>query len=118
MVPCLRLVRVVFLACAAAMVSGVGYAQQPPAKPPVAAPKDPVVATVNGQPIYLSELEVAQQSLAPQYRNAPMSAIFPALLNNIIDSKLVVADGKKNKIEADPALKRRLAFVDEQVIRE
>ncbi|MBS0523892.1 MAG: peptidylprolyl isomerase [Proteobacteria bacterium] len=127
---CLRLVRVVFLACAAAMVSGLAYAQQPatqPAKPPAASvqkppqgapPKDPVVATVNGQPIYLSELQVAQQALPPQYRNLPLSSVYPALLDRLIDSKLVVADGKKNKIETDPAFKKRMAFVEEQVIQD
>ena len=130
MLPCSRLVRVVFLACAAAMVSGVVYAQQPaaqPAKPPAAAaqkppqgapPKDPVVATVNGQPIYLSELQVAQQALPPQYRNMPLSSVYPALLDRIIDSKLVVADGKKNKVETDPDFKKRMAFVEDQVVQD
>jgi len=126
MLPCSRLVRVVFLACAAAMVSGLVLAQQPPAKPPTTAPttapatapKDPVVATVNGQPVYLSELQVAQQALPPQYRNMPLTSVYPALLDRIIDSKLVVADGKKNKVEADPAFKKRMAFVEEQVIQD
>ena len=130
MLSCSRLVRVVFLACAAAMVSGVVYAHPPaaqPPKPPAAAaqkppqaapPKDPVVATVNGQPIYLSELQVAQQALPPQYRNMPLSSVYPALLDRIVDSKLVVADGKKNKVEADPDFKKRMAFVEDQVIQD
>lgn len=127
MLPCSRLVRVVSLACAVAMVSGLAHAQQP-AKPPAAAPaqkglpvpppKDPVVATVNGQPIYLSELQVAQQALPPQYRNMPLSSVYPALLDRIIDSKLVVADGKKNKVDADPAFKKRMVFVEDQVIQD
>ena len=80
-------------------------AQKPPAKPPAAAAapavqplKDPVVATVNGQPIRLSELEVAQQALPQQYRNMPLQAVFPALLDRIVDSKLVVQEGKKSKV--------------------
>ena len=97
-------------------------AGQPAAKPPVAAgtpaPKDPVVATVNGQPVRLSELEVAQQSLPQQYRSMPLQAVFPALLDRIIDSKLVVQDGKKTKITDDPAFKKRLAFVEEQVLQD
>lgn len=128
MLSCSRLVRVVFLACAAAIASGAAYAQQP-AKPPAAPaapakapqgtpPKDPVVATVNGQPIYLSELQVAQQALPPQYRNMPLSSVYPALLDRIIDSKLVVADGKKNKVEADPDFKKRMAFVEDQVVQD
>jgi peptidyl-prolyl cis-trans isomerase C len=116
--------------------SDTSFGQQPapapsaPAKPPVpkpvqpnqvapaAGPKDPVVATVNGQPIKLSELEVAQQALPPQYRNVPLQSVFPALLDRIIDSKLVVADGRKNKVTDDPAFKKRIAFVEEQVIQD
>jgi peptidyl-prolyl cis-trans isomerase C len=131
MKPCLRLLRIVSFVCAAAVAPGLALAQQPPAaKPPAApstqkpaqavtpAPKDPVVATVNGHPIHLSELEVAQQALPPQYRNMPLQSVFPALLDRIIDSKLVVADGKKNKVETDPAFKRRMAFVEDQVIQD
>jgi len=77
-----------------------------------------VVAIVNGQPIYLSELEVAQQALPPQYRTMPLASVYPALLDRIADSKLVVADARKNKIEADSTFKRRLAFVEDQVIQD
>jgi peptidyl-prolyl cis-trans isomerase C len=99
-------------------------AQAPAAKPPAAvatpapAPKDPIVATVNGVPVRLSELEVAQQSLPPQYRSMPLQAVFPALLDRIVDSKLVVQEGKKSKITDDPAYKKRLAFVEEQVLQD
>jgi peptidyl-prolyl cis-trans isomerase C len=92
-----------------------------PAKPPVQAAqplKDPVVAVVNGQPVRLSELEVAQQSLPQQYRNMPLQAVFPALLDRIIDSKLVVQEGKKSKVNEDPAFKKRMAFVEDQVLQD
>lgn len=134
---CLRLLRVVVPLCAAVGFAGLAAAQQPQTPPPAAKPpapalkappqlsappsptaKDPVVATVNGQPIYLSELEVAQQALPPQYRTMPLASVFPALLDRIVDSKLVVADGKKNKIDADAAFKRRMAFVEDQVIQD
>ena len=70
------------------MPKAVLPAPAPPSPPAVF--KDPVVATINGQPIRLSELEVAQQALPPQYRNMPLQAVYPALLDRIIDSKLVV----------------------------
>jgi peptidyl-prolyl cis-trans isomerase C len=126
----LRLLRVVASCCAAVALVGPAAAQQPAAppapkpaqaphpNPPVQGLKDPVVATVNGQPIRLSELEVAQQALPPQYRNVPMQSVFPALLDRIVDSKLVVADGRKNKVGDDPAFKKRMAFVEEQVIQD
>jgi len=132
---CLRTLRIVVPMCAALAFSGYADAQTPPpaAKPaaPAAtpaqkappqakapAPKDPVVATVNGQPIHLSELEVAQQALPPQYRSMPLASVFPALLDRIADSKLVVSDAKKNKIESDATFKKRMAFVEDQVIQD
>ena len=129
----LRLLRVVVLCCTAAAIVGTAAAQQPAAppagvpKPALPAPqkpaqalalKDPIVATVNGQPIRLSELEEAQKALPPQYRNMPLQAVFPALLDRIIDSKLVVTDGRKNKVGDDAAFKKRMAFVEEQVIQD
>ena len=140
----LRVLRLTILCCAA--IASPALAQQPaqpatkpaqapaqtpaqaPAQPPAAAKppaaaaapavKDPVVATVNGQQIRLSELEVAQQALPPQYRNVPLQSVYQALLERIIDSKLVVADGRKNKVADDPAFKKRIAFVEEQVIQD
>lgn len=132
----LRFLRIVVLCGAAVIGSGAAWAQQPaqpPAtpKPAQAAPKaqqqqkpqaqplkDPVVAKVNGLTVRLSELEVAQQALPPQYRNMPLEAVFPALLDRIIDSKLVVADGRKNKVTEDAAFKKRMSFVEEQVIQD
>ena len=136
----LRPLRLFVLCCAATAITAPVSAQQPanpqaqaqpqpkppaapaaPAKPPAQAAqplKDPVVATVNGQSIRLSELEVAQQSLPQQYRNMPLQAVFPALLDRIIDSKLVVQEGKKSKINEDPAFKKRMAFVEDQVLQD
>lgn len=126
-----RPLRLVLLCGAVAALAGSAVAQQPqppkppaqqPAKPPAQAAqpavKDPVVATVNGQPVRLSELEIAQQSLPPQYRNMPLQAVFPALLERLIDSKLVVQEGKKSKTNEDPAFKKRMAFVEEQVLQD
>jgi peptidyl-prolyl cis-trans isomerase C len=141
---CLRLLRVIVVCGAAAAIGVPAGAQQPATPPPAAkpqapaqpapatppaqpparpaqanpAPKDPVVAVVNGQQIRLSELEIAQQALPPQYRNMPIQAVFPALLDRIIDSKLVVADGRKNKITDDAAFKKRMAFVEDQVLQD
>ena len=127
MLPCLRLLRVVSLICAAVTVCGLAQAQQP-AKPPAApapaqkppqaaAPqaKDPGGATVNGQTIYQSEIEVAQAALTTQHRTVPQQSVHPALLVRLNNSKLVVPDAKNNKAvgEAlkDPKLGARIAEV-------
>ncbi len=124
----LRPLRLFLLSGVAAAIAGSAFAQQPaqqPAKPPAKPPaqaaqplQDPLVATVNGQPVRLSDLEVAQQSLPAQYRSMPLQAVFPALLERIIDSKLVVQEGKKSKTNEDAAFKKRMAFVEEQVLQD
>src|SRR5262249_13589625 len=136
---CLRLLRVIVLCGATVGMGAAAGAQQPASPPPAAKPqlptqpaqqpakspqannaasKDPVVAIVNGQQIRLSELEIAQQALPPQYRNVPLQSVFPALLDRIIDTKLVVADGRKNKVNDDAAFKKRMAFVEDQILQD
>jgi len=92
---------------------------RPPAAPaPAPAVRDPVVATVNGVQVRLSEIEVAHQSLPPQYRALPMEQVFSALLERLIDAKLVVQEGRRNKVQDDAAFKKRMAFVEEQVTQD
>jgi peptidyl-prolyl cis-trans isomerase C len=126
----LRFLRLLALAGAGSALAASAGAQTPPAqKPPAqkpaqatpapaAKPKDPVVATINGQPVRLSEIEAMQQELPPQYRKMPIEAVFPALLDRLVNAKLVVQEGKKNKVQEDAAYKKRLAFVEEQVLQE
>jgi peptidyl-prolyl cis-trans isomerase C len=131
--PGLRFLRLLALAGAGVALSASAGAQTPPAQPaqkppaqkpaqaqpaPAANPKDPVVATVNGQAVRRSEIEAMQQELPPQYRTMPLEAVFPALLDRMVNAKLVVQEGKKNKVQDDPAYKKRLAFVEEQVLQE
>jgi peptidyl-prolyl cis-trans isomerase C len=120
-------VRTAVAFCIVLGMAGAAIAQQPSPKPPAQpappadakpATKDPVVAVVNGQQIHLSDVEIAQQSLPQQYRNMPLSAVFPALLDRMVDSKLVEQDGRKNKVTDDPAFKKRLAFVEDQVVQD
>jgi len=97
----------------------------PPAAPPSAAapkppaaPADPVVAVVNGQKILLSEVQTAQNNLSPQYRQLPLQLIFPALLDQVIDSKLVSAEGRKANLQNDPEVKKRLMLLEDQLIQQ
>jgi peptidyl-prolyl cis-trans isomerase C len=128
MSPRLRPVRAALAFCIVAGMAGAAVAQQPgpktpaqSAQPPADKPapaKDPVVAVVNGQQIHLSDVEIAQQSLPQQYRNMPLAAVFPALLDRMVDSKLVEQDGRTTKVTDDPAFKKRLAFVEDQVVQD
>ena len=83
-----------------------------------AAEEDPILATVNGDEIRRSEIVEAQQNLSEQYRGLPPAMIFPALLEHLIDFKLVVGEGRKANLQEDEAVKRRLARLEDEVIRD
>ena len=50
----------------------------------VFAAEDPVVATVNGVEIHLTQVKDAYQRLPAQYRQAPFEAIFSGLVDSLI----------------------------------
>ncbi len=114
-------------------LQGAAFAQKPPAAPspaasppavappaaaPVAsapaaattAPADPVVATVDGQPIHLSDLNQAAQILPPQLREIPPQTLFPMLLDQQIDRKALVIEARKTGLDKDPVVQRQIAL--------
>jgi peptidyl-prolyl cis-trans isomerase C len=78
---------------------------------------DVVVAVVNGQKVMRSEIELAMSELPAQYRQYPMQLIFPALLDQVISSKLLAAEGRKQNLQNDADVKRRMATLEDQLIR-
>ncbi|MBL8674878.1 MAG: peptidylprolyl isomerase [Rhodospirillales bacterium] len=120
----------VWLGLAAALAAGPVLAQTPPAgKPPAATPPaatppaatppaDAVVAVVNGQPIKLSDVQAAQAQLPPQYRQLPLQAVFPALLDQMVDAKLQVAEARKAKVQDSDVYKKRLATLEDRLLQD
>jgi peptidyl-prolyl cis-trans isomerase C len=79
-------------------------------------PKDPVVAVVNGVKIRHSEVVEARARLPQQYQSLPMEMLFPALMNNLIDAKLIAADGRKKNLHQEKEFKVQLARIEEQLL--
>jgi peptidyl-prolyl cis-trans isomerase C len=79
---------------------------------------DPVVASVDGKPIYRSEVELQARSLPQQYRQLPFATVYPVLLNQVIDRKLVAAEVGRQGLEDDPEVKKRMADIRERIIHE
>lgn len=108
--------RAAALAAMVALLPGLAVAQSAPATQPAKA-KDPVVATVNGTPIHRSDIEAARQDLPAQYQSFPIEIVFGALVERLIDSKLLTAAGRQGGLANDAEVKSRMARIEDQVIQ-
>ena len=88
--------------------------QAAPAAQPAAA--DPVVATVNGQPIHLSEVKAAATSMGAEAHGMSPADLYPQVLTQLIDGKALVIQAQKEGLEKDPAVQRQLQAAHERVL--
>ncbi|MBT7730530.1 MAG: peptidylprolyl isomerase [Rhodospirillaceae bacterium] len=77
-----------------------------------------VVATVDGKPIFLSEILQMAQRLPDQYKQMSLEAVYPSLLSRAIDSKLVSLEGRRSGFSENPEVKKRLNQIEDQIISE
>ena len=105
-------------ACAYALAATLALAPLP-ASAQQAQPEpgqDPVVATVAGDAIRLSEVVDSKSQLPQQYQSMPMEAMFRALVERVIDIRLVAREARANGIADDPDVRRELAQIENQII--
>lgn len=87
-----------------------------PAAP--AADANPVVARVNGQEIRRDEVMAALQAMDPRIQQLPMQVVYPALLEQVVNARLVTAAGYKDKLEASAEVKERLKAAEQRFVQE
>jgi peptidyl-prolyl cis-trans isomerase C len=88
-----------------------------PAQPAPAPPPDTVVAIVNGNKVTRADVIASAQSLPAEYQSK-IDAIFPALIDRLVDLTLLAEEGRKQNLQDDPEVKARIAQVTDQVIQE
>ncbi len=76
---------------------------------------DPVVARVGGEDILQSEVLALAQNLPPQ-QQAQIALIFPALVEQMIDLKLVGQAGRKEGLAEDEEVRERVMRAENQII--
>ncbi len=118
-----EIVRLLLLAVLLAGPSGYAQGQESKAEPEKTKAEkgeagDPVVARLDGKPIYRSEIELQARSLPKQYRRLPLATVFPMLLNQVIDRKLVAAEVSRQGLDNDPEVKKRMADIRERLVHE
>ena len=103
-----------------ALLSGTALAQAPHAAPgtPPAAQGNAVVATVNGDPIRISDISAAAAALPPEVRQqVPQDVIFGKLLDQLISKKALVIEARKEGLEKDPAVQKQMTAAADQVLQ-
>jgi peptidyl-prolyl cis-trans isomerase C len=98
------------LGCVAARAQGTAPGTPPP-------PADPVVAKVDGQAIHLSDLKDATQGLPANLRGMPTQTLYPMLLDQMIDGRLLVAEARKSGLDKDPTVQRQVAAAEDRALQ-
>jgi peptidyl-prolyl cis-trans isomerase C len=91
-------------------------AAAPAAMPAAAGGGDPVVARVNGQEIHRSDVVREMQLMGPQAEKMPMQILYPELLQKMIATKIVAAQGYAEKLENEPEAKSELKDAESQIV--
>jgi peptidyl-prolyl cis-trans isomerase C len=97
------------LALAASLAAPAAFA---PAAAPGAHPaasSDPVVASVNGMKIHMSEIQQDAQSVPQQLQQLPPDQLFPLLVNQEIDRRALLVAARKDGLEKNPAVAQAMA---------
>lgn len=77
---------------------------------------DPVVAVVNGKEIHRSDVAEARTRLPGQLNGVPEQAIYPLLLNSLIDTQLVSAEARKAGLADSAEIKAQLERIENQLL--
>ncbi len=78
-------------------------------------PADPVLATVNGQAIHLSDVQEAAQAL-PQARTMPPQQLYPILLDQLIDARALLAKAQAAGLDKDPDVEHTMQVAQERAL--
>jgi peptidyl-prolyl cis-trans isomerase C len=111
-----RLISVVALSTALGGAALYAHAQSEPAAP--AGEADPVLAKVNGEEIRRSDAMRVIATLPPQVQMMPPQMIMPAVVDQIINGKLIAQQGYEQKLQDDAEVKERLKRAEERFVQE
>jgi peptidyl-prolyl cis-trans isomerase C len=102
----MRLTSLSVLALAAGLMAPAAFADAPA---PDQASSDPVVATVNGMQIHMSDIQKAAQDAPQQLQQMPPNQLFPLLLNQEIDRAALLVAARAEDLEKQPDVAAAMA---------
>ena len=78
---------------------------------------DPVVAKVNGAPVYRTDVLDFIKTLPPQMQQVDPKSIFPMALEQVVNGKIVDEKAKAENLSNDPDVVKRMADAKLQIVR-
>ena len=77
---------------------------------------DPVIGSVDGNLIYLSDLGRASATLPENLRGLPFDSLYPVLLDRMIDHAALVMMARRRGLEENPAVRREIKAATERIL--
>jgi peptidyl-prolyl cis-trans isomerase C len=77
---------------------------------------DPVLAKVNGQPIHISDLKAAAETLPAQARSMPPQQLYPMLLDQLVDAQALLVEAKKTGLDKDPEVQHSMQMAADRTL--
>jgi peptidyl-prolyl cis-trans isomerase C len=91
-------------------------AQAADANQPTQGAADPVIGSVDGYLIHLSDLGQASQTLPENLRGLPFETLYPVLLDRLIDHQTLVIMAKRRGLEENPTVRRDIQAATERIL--
>ncbi len=80
--------------------------------------EDHVVAIVNGEAIYDSDMTIFYNSLPQQYRQVPIASLYVQLVEGLIETRLLAQAARDAGMMDDPMVKKRLEYLTHDVLQQ
>ena len=75
---------------------------------------DPMVATIEGHGIYLSDVGRVVKQMPPDLRDLPFQSIYPAVLDRLVDRAALIIQAQRDHLDDDPEVRRQIDHILEQ----
>ncbi len=108
------LTKLVFGAVAGALLAATPAASQNADQPR----SDQVIAEVGGEKLYRSDFVDAFESLSPEAKQMGQEALYPRILESLIQQLVVIQTGLKQGLQDDPEVQKRMELVQAQLVRD
>lgn len=77
---------------------------------------DPVVASVDGDEVLLSDVFAAYQSLPQQLQSMPFPELYPQLIDRVVTNKLVAKAGREAGLHEQPEVRAEIRRLEDRVV--